>query len=676
MKCACNVGGGCIGLCLGSSRSFWIRCSIFLGVVCLITLLLASGVTLQAQTPWKLVWSDEFDGPIGAPPDVTKWAFQTGPGAAISGNDEAEIYCSPFSSTSPAPCSPNQPNAYLDGKGHLVLVAVRSDQTVTVGAKKIVSPVYTSARMKSIQTFRYGRIEASIRIPVAGKGVWPAFWALGEPSDAVHWPSTGEIDIMEQWNPQPAFTDKIDPLTIHGAVHGPKEPGSVEGYIDRTGNYVFPRPPSEGLHQYAAEWDPGEVDFYVDGYLYSRQSVGTMTGKEVWEQDRGPFSILLNLAMGGGFFGYPDATTSPTPTLVVDYVRLYQRDEQALPSGWGNYDVGGPSEAGNSKFGNGVYTVAGGGFGIAGHFDQFQFAYKALSGDGEVSAHVLNQSSKVLQAKAGVMLRSDRGAASAFAMVFVSPDASVHFRFRNKIGELPGDVLYKGPATWVKVGRHGNIFTGFVSPDGKSWTAIGNAGLTMPSNVLAGLIATSRDNRTPNVVQFDFVDVTRSNAAWDGYATILPGVIQAENFDTGGPGWSFSPEFKSTASTYRTDGPQIEPIRSQTAPDSVAGGYYLTELQANRWINYSVRIEQEGNYVITARVASAGTGGTFHFNLDQKPLSRPMQIPDTGGDQQWKDLSFAATHLPAGDHTIALVIDSTPSSKKAGNIDYFSVRSQ
>jgi hypothetical protein len=299
-----------------------------------------------------------------------------------------------------------------------------------------------------------------------------------------------------------------------------------------------------------------------------------------------------------------------------------------------------------------------------------------LSGDGEISAHVLTQSSKNPQAKAGVMLRGDRGAASVFASVFLSPDGSVHFRFRDKMGDLPGEALYKGQATWVRLGRHGDIFTGYVSTDGKQWTAIGDGRLPLQTNFLAGLIATCRDNREPNVVRFDHVDVTRSNAAWEGYAVALPGVVQAENFDAGGAGWSFSPEFKTGNSTYRADGPQVKQITAFPDADHRMGGYYLAELPANRWINYSVRVERDGTYVFSARVASAEPGGSFHFNLDQKPLSKPMQFPNTGGDQQWQEVSFPPTRLPAGDHTIALVIDSAPKSGKAGNIDFFTVRTQ
>ncbi len=640
---------------------------IKLGLRLSLTMLLLGHVgTAQQTSGWKLAWSDEFDGPIGAPPDATKWKFQAGAGAAIAGNDEAEIYCA---RDSPPPCRADQPNAYLDGQGHLVLVAVRTATTVIVGANKITSPVYTSARITSVRSFRYGRIEASIRIPAAARGVWPAFWALGQEDGGVHWPAAGEIDVMEQWNPQPGAPDKIDGLTIHGAVHGPVSPGSGTGFLDQSADFIFPAIPSNGLHQFAVEWAPGEVDFFVDGYLYHRTSAGSMTGKEQWEQDRGPFSLLLNLAMGGGFFGYPDAHTGATPTMVVDYVRFYQPDEKALASGWSNADIGGPAETGVAAFRNGLYTVAGSGLGISGRFDQFQFAYKPMCTDGEVMAHVVDQTSKVAQAKAGVMLREGRGAAAPFAMAFLSPDGSVHFRFRTTRGDVPGEVLYKGPATWLKVGRLGDVFTGYASVNGKKWDAIGNAKFPMKHDLLAGLIATSRDNKAANTVHFDSVDITRTDAAFDGEATPLPGVVQAERFDAGGAGYTFSTEFGES-------GPVIERIPDAAGGESSAGGYFLKDMKANRYINYSVNVVKDGDYVISVRAASAGAGGSLHFNLDQKPLSKPFLLPDTGGERQWREVRSPGIHLTAGQHTLAFVTDSAGASGVLANIDLFAVRPQ
>ncbi|MGA7156716.1 MAG: family 16 glycosylhydrolase [Acidobacteriaceae bacterium] len=631
-----------------------------LAVFCITVLTVAA----PAQSPWKLAWSDEFNGQRGAPPNPAAWTFETGPGASF-GNQEAEFYCADGSSQ--PPCNPNAPNAYLDGNGHLVLVAVKTATTITVGPNKTVSPVYTSARLSSVKDFRYGRIEASLRLPTAQPGVWPAFWALGHQTATVRWPANGEIDIMEQWNPVAGHPDQMDPLAIHGSTHGPKSPGSAEGYLDQTATFTFPGVPSGGLHQYAVEWEPGEVDFYVDGYLYSQQSVGSLTGSDVYELDRGPFALLLNLAMGGGFFGYPNASTGPTPTLVADYVRVYQRDPAALPSGWGNADIGGPSQPGSSTFASGVWTVAGSGYGIAGRFDQFQFLYHSLGGDGEVSAHVLDQTSKVAEAKAGVMLREGRGVASPFAMMFISPDGSTHFRCRLSQGAVPDEVLYKAPASWLKINRTANTFTGYVSTDGKTWNAVGSVKIPMPVDVDAGLIATSRDNATPNTVRFDYVDLSNTDAAFDGHAATIPGVIQAERFDTGTKGYSYSADFGDT-------GPNIAEMPDHSGTDNSAGGHYLTHLKSNRYINYAVNVTKEGKYHFTVRVASAGPGGSFHYNVDQKSQFAPVLIPDTGGDLLWKEITTPSVHLTAGHHIIALVTDASGPAGHIGNIDLFAVQ--
>ena len=635
-------------------------------------LILMSTCALHAQTGWKLVWSDEFNGAPGAPPDPANWKFETGLGATIAGNREAETYCA-YGSTS-APCAANLPNAYLDGKGHLVIVAIRSDRTLAIPGKNVVSPVYTSARLNSIKNFRYGRIEASIRVPI-GRGVWPAFWAMGVHDSSLNWPANGEIDIMESWNPQPG-DGTINPFLNHASVHGPAAPGSKESYLDVTSTYSFPRPMPETFHQFAIEWGPGEVDFYCDGNLYSRQSVGSLTGREVWELDNAPFYLLLNLAMGGDFFGYPDKSTAATPTMVVDYVRVYQRDEQILPRGWGNADIGGPAEAGSSSNRNGIWTVEGSGAGIAGHFDQFQYAYKALAGDGEISAHVVSQSSKVAQAKAGVMMRNDRGAGALYAMIFVSPDGSVHFRARGNENDVPGETIYHGTAKWLKVGRNGDIFSGYVSADGQTWISVGQAKLGMRHDLLAGLIATARDNGSPNVAQFDYVTVNDSDAAWDGIAAEIPGTIQAENFDTGGDGYSYTSGLKHKGvSPFRVhEGPAVRQITTYGEPSVLPGGYYLSDLPNGTYLNYSVAVSKDGEYVFHVRVASQAAGGAIHFNLDQKQVTKPITIPDTGGPENWKEIRSEAVRLPAGQHTIALVVDSTGAARNSANVDYFSVR--
>ena len=270
-----------------------------------------------------------------------------------------------------------------------------------------------------------------------------------------------------------------------------------------------------------------------------------------------------------------------------------------------------------------------------------------MGGDGEVSAHVIDQTSKVGQAKAGVMLRDGRGAASPYAMMFVSPDGSVHFRSRSAKGDIPSEVLYKGKATWLKVGRVGNVFTGYASVDGKTWTPVGDTRLAMPFDTTAGLIATCRDNHAPNVVRFDYVNVTKTDSGYDGVAVALPGVVQAEHFDTGGAGYTYSPEFGDA-------GAEVKQIVSGSGEDS-ASGFYLAGVKAGRYINYSVFAPADGDYTITARVSSAATGSTFHWNIDQKPLAKALSMAQSG---HWVELKTSSFHVTAGHHTLALVTDS------------------
>jgi beta-glucanase (GH16 family) len=241
----------------------------------------------EEERSLRLVWQDEFEGPANQLPDANSWNFDLGRGPDGDGwgNRELQSYTN----------SPD--NVSLDGQGNLNITALNAGG-------------FTSGRIttKGKVEQKYGRIEARIKLPY-GPGLWPAFWMLGSNIDTAPWPQCGEIDIME-------FKGQ-EPNIIHGSMHGPgyfkDEPiTKTFGFVDDRFDFEF--------HIFAIEWDENSVDYYVDNELYQRIRKEDVPGEWVFDE---PFYILLNVAVGGSFVGFPSSKTVFPQKMVVDYVRIY-----------------------------------------------------------------------------------------------------------------------------------------------------------------------------------------------------------------------------------------------------------------------------------------------------------------------------------------------------------------
>lgn len=228
------------------------------------------------------VFEDNFDG-NGI--DYGRWQVADWP---ANNNGELQYY------------HPNQVNV---GNGALSLRADR-DFNWSFGRE------WNSGNIRTWEEWSYGRVEVRARVPW-GKGFWPAIWLL--PRTAA-WPAGGELDIME------ARGDL--PWRVSSAVHW--------GWDEANHQYVSQAYESganfqEGYHIYAMEWDVGTVAFFVDGVEHMR----------VYEPAVGlpgtPKSIVLNLAVGGNYPGYPDGSTPNNGQFDVDYVRVWQRQAPTPP---------------------------------------------------------------------------------------------------------------------------------------------------------------------------------------------------------------------------------------------------------------------------------------------------------------------------------------------------------
>lgn len=250
-----------------------------------------NAVQTLPQREWELLWSDEFNGAAGSAPDNAKWSFDIGTGANGWGNSELQYYTS------------RPDNINLDGNGKLVITA-KSESYAGSG--------FTSARIKTKGKFAqaYGRFEARIKTPT-GPGIWPAFWMLGANIDTKPWPQCGEIDIMEQRGQQPSVT--------HGSIHGPGYSGA--GAITKPYGLLNGRFDTD-YHLYAVEWGEDYIDFFVDNFLYQRLTPDDVTGEWVYNQ---PFYLLLNVAVGGNFVGFPTSGTPFPQSMYIDYVKVYKQ---------------------------------------------------------------------------------------------------------------------------------------------------------------------------------------------------------------------------------------------------------------------------------------------------------------------------------------------------------------
>lgn len=241
-----------------------------------------------------LVWSDEFNG---TSVDTSKWSFDIGTGVNGWGNSELQYYRSE--------------NATVSG-GFLTIQAKKESYR---GAS------YTSSRLitKGKHEFRYGRFEARVKLP-KGQGIWPAFWTLGADIDSVGWPACGEIDILEMvGGGSGGDSSEMRDDTVVSSLHYNLVDGSHmnNGNVYTLNTGIF----ADDFHIVSMIWDENYIYYFMDGVQYGAQEI---SGVDRYDQFHKNHFLLLNLAVGGVWPGYPDMYTTFPQNYIIDYVRVYQ----------------------------------------------------------------------------------------------------------------------------------------------------------------------------------------------------------------------------------------------------------------------------------------------------------------------------------------------------------------
>ena len=146
-----------------------------------------------------------------------------------------------------------------------------------------------------------------------GQGIWPAIWMLGANYPTVGWPACGEIDIMELIG--------SSPNTVHGTIHYGAD-WTQHNYTGSGTSIPWTETFSDEFHVFSIDWDENGITWLLDDQPFYTID-NTVTGSQPYPFDH-PFFFILNIAVGGQWPGYPDASTEFPQFMAVDYVRVFQ----------------------------------------------------------------------------------------------------------------------------------------------------------------------------------------------------------------------------------------------------------------------------------------------------------------------------------------------------------------
>jgi hypothetical protein len=208
----------------------------------------------------------------------------------------------------------------------------------------------------------------------------------------------------------------------------------------------------------------------------------------------------------------------------------------------------------------------------------------------------------------------------------------------------------------------------------QAWQTITKSGVSLPAGSQILRLVMDSNGSSGMTGNFNWIAAASGGTAaastpFSGTAMALPGTVQAENYDRGGEGVAYHDTTSgNNGSVYRTDGVDL-----QDAGDT-GGGFKIKSAVAGEWTKYTVNVTAAGTYTLTARVASSGTGGTFHIEVNGVNKTGPIAVPDTGSWQTWRTLSKTGIALSGGQQVIRLVLDSNGQTGLTGNFNWIAVQ--
>jgi hypothetical protein len=217
--------------------------------------------------------------------------------------------------------------------------------------------------------------------------------------------------------------------------------------------------------------------------------------------------------------------------------------------------------------------------------------------------------------------------------------------------------------------------TGSISvPNTGAWSSYRTAAKTAVS-LSAGRqvmrVAMDSSGQTGAVGNFNYIRVNSPGVSapqfpfTDEPKTVV-GKIESEDFDRGGEEVAFHDiDDTNKGGQYRASGVDIT-----TCPE---GGFEVSDVFAEEWLEYTIDVASSGTYVFEARVASNGPGGTFHIEFEGQDKTGIISVPNTGGWNRYKTVFKMGVSLTAGRQVMRVAMDGNGPSGAVANFNYFRI---
>ncbi len=176
------------------------------------------------------------------------------------------------------------------------------------------------------------------------------------------------------------------------------------------------------------------------------------------------------------------------------------------------------------------------------------------------------------------------------------------------------------------------------TPESSKEYDVVNGAITVPVNI-KNVYYAYRVYITPVIPQAPYGDK----------AATVPGKIEFENYDVGGEGKSFhDTDYDNQGKNYREDGVDVV-----TAGNGYALGYTI----AGEWTEYTFNVEADGEYKLSANVATAMETAGFKLYVDEKQILEDIEVAkiDSSFDT-YKEISLGTVNLSKGEHVLKMEI--------------------